>query len=46
MSRNVYSSLSECLSTDLMDFIAGEGGRGGERGGERDFYIICFIIDE
>ena len=37
--------LSECLSTDLINFIGIRGG-GRERGGQRDFYINCFIIDE
>ena len=38
-------SLSECLSTDLMDFIGvrgGRGSRGEDRGGERFLYYLFY----
>ena len=43
MSTNVYSSLSECISTDLMDFIAGEGAGEG-REVEREISILFVLL--
>ena len=36
--------LSECLSTDLMDFIGVRGGRAGERRREREISVLIVSL--